>query len=390
MNPLAPILALALISPANQPSRGADQSFLGIFAETSVMKMAGMPAMPEIPDMPELPDLSDLKLPDGVKLPGGLKLPGGGAPAGMMIPGKPQRKLEVRLWSPGLAPAEATAALAVPAGLKLGKKLDLALYRPKPEESAGGGGETPGGMAASFTIKRYWGSSPTVKPGQPEVITFDGLTAEQKAAFREQARQPNAARSYFYKPDWTTGYWPAGKAPAGIAKGAELEGRYALASTYTGNVEIDVPAKVNFLDPIEFSAPDLAELPDLTAALGFRWKAVPNVLGYHMQVMGIQGKNILIIWSSSEIKTAPGNMVDYMQMADVIKGVKETSMMAPDRVDVTVPADIFADCDMVFGTMVGFGPGAALPEGQPLPRVQTKSTVQLMLGGKLMKEGMKP
>ncbi|MCX6361400.1 MAG: hypothetical protein NT029_16475 [Armatimonadetes bacterium] len=54
------------------------------------------------------------------------------------------------------------------------------------------------------------------------------------------------------------------------------------------------------------------------------------------------------------------------------------------------PADIFADCDMVFGTMVGFGPGAALPEGQPLPRVQTKSTVQLMLGGKLMKEGMKP
>ncbi len=48
------------------------------------------------------------------------------------------------------------------------------------------------------------------------------------------------------------------------------------------------------------------------------------------------------------------------------------------------PADIFADCDMVFG------PGAALPEGQPLPRVQTKSTVQLMLGGKLMKEGMKP
>lgn len=389
MNLLALLLAAGLPSPTSQPVRVPDPAFLGVFAETAVMKMAGMPAMP---DMPDMPDLSDVKLPGGIKLPGGLKLPGGGgggAQAGMMMMGRPQRKLEVRLWSPGLAPADATASLAIPKGLKLGDKLDLALYRPKAEEATTGGG-APGGMETDFTIKRYWGSSPTVKDGQPEVIRFDGLTPEQKAVLREQARRPEAARSYFYKPDWTTGYWPTGKGPAAIAKGAALPGHYALATTYTGNVEIDVPGKVDFLAPIEFSAPDLAELPDLGNPLAFQWKAVPNVLGYHMQIVGIQGKNTMIIWSSSEIKTAPGNMTDYMQMADVLKGVKETSIMAPDRVEVTVPAAIFKDCDMVFGTMVGYGPGAALDDGQPIPRFQTKSTVQLMLGGKAMKEQMKP
>ena len=37
-------------------------------------------------------------------------------------------------------------------------------------------------------------------------------------------------------------------------------------------------------------------------------------------------------------------------------------------------------------TMIGYGSGAALAEGQPLPRVQTKTTLNAMLGGKAMGE----
>jgi len=105
-----------------------DQAFLGIFAETSSMKMAGMPAMPKI------------DLPPGIKLPPA-------AAAALEQFGKATRKLTVRLWSPGLAPQDATASLAVPDGLKLGPKLDLDLYRPKPAagevESAGPAGAIP-------------------------------------------------------------------------------------------------------------------------------------------------------------------------------------------------------------------------------------------------------
>ncbi len=381
MNLIAPlVLALLAVRPA-PVAMPDDQAFLGVFAETSLMKMVGMPEMPEIPDMPDMPDI---KLPDGVKLPAGVKLPGQGGPAGMMLPGRPSRKLEVRLWSPGIAPDGATASLAIPDGLKLGPKLDLGLYRPKPEE-----GKVddfmPGGTPADFTIKRYWGSSATVRDGQPEIIKWDTLSPEAKAVMREQAKKAQRAHSYYYKPDWTTGYWPTGDAPGTIKKDAALEGHYALTTTYTGNVEIDVPEKVNFLAPLEMSSPDFSKTIDMAKAMEFKWKAVPNVLGYHMAVMGMEGKNTIIIWTSSEIKSDMAVNYDYMQMADVIAKVKETSMMDPKRVDCTCPAGIFKDCDMVFGMMAGFGPGAALDKAQPLPRVQTKTTLQMMLGGKKMK-----
>ena len=381
MSIIGPLVAVlfALRPTTIEPPDG--QAFLGIFAETAVMKMAGMPAMPEIPEMPEMPDI---KLPEGVKLPPGVTLPGQGAPMGMMMPGRPSRKLEVRLWSPGIAPDGATATLAIPEGLKLGPKLDLELYRPKPQEGTVDD-FMPGGVPADFTIKIYWGSSATVRDGQPQIIRWDSLSPEAKAAMREQARKARQTRSYFYKPDWTTGYWPTGKAPGVVKKDAALEGHYALTTTYTGNVEIDVPEKVNFLAPLELSSPDFAKAPDLAQPLVFKWAAVPNVLGYHLAVMGMEGKSTLIIWTSSEVKTDLAVTYDYMQMADVIARVKETSMMDPKRVDCTAPAGIFKDCDMVFGTMAGFGPGAALDKAQPLPRVQTKTTLQMMLGGKMMK-----
>jgi hypothetical protein len=39
---------------------------------------------------------------------------------------------------------------------------------------------------------------------------------------------------------------------------------------------------------------------------------------------------------------------------------------------------------MAMLTMVGYGPGAALGAGQPLPRIQTKTSLMATLGGKAM------
>ncbi len=361
------LFAMALTLVVGTAALAAEnQAFLGIFAETSSQKIAGMPAMPE--------------LPPGIQLP---EMPGMPSLAGM---GRPQRLLTVRLWSPGIAPEDATAAIAPPAGLKQGDRLDLELYRPKPEKVEGGAAEgipDPDSIP-DFTIKRYWGSSATVKPGQPQIIRWDGLTAEQKAAMREEAKKAQQTDTYFYKPDWTTGYWPTRKQPGRIAPDASLAGTYRLTSTYTGSVSIDVPENVEFLAPIEMTSPRLDRQVPLAQALRFRWKAIPNLLGSHARIIGMEGKNTLIIWSSAEIPTDMNVDWDYMQMADVRKNVASTAMMAGDRTDVTVPAGIFEKCDFVSFQMVGFGPGAALPEGQPLPRVQTKTTLSIMLGGKSM------
>ncbi len=345
-----------------------NQAFLGIFAETASMRMAGMPTP---------------KLPEGIKLPPGFKLPPQAAAALRQFGGA-TRKLTVRLWSPGIAADGATAALAIPDSLKLGKKLDLELYRPKPES---GGGETgPGGappIDPEMTIKRYWGSSRSVRPGQPDIIEFKGLTPEQKAIMQEQASKARRASSYFYKPDWTTGYWPTRNRPGTVEDEAAIPGHFALTTSYTGNVEMDVPSNVNFLAPIEMSSPNLESAIPLDDAIVFQWKAVPNVLGYHASIIAMQGKKTLIMWSSSEVKPEMGTNFDYMQMAEVRDLVSKDIVMKGDRVEVIVPAGILKDCDFVIFQMIGYGPGAALDKGQPLPRLQTKTTLHIMLGGKL-------
>jgi len=358
------LLSLLLLLAFALANAVENQAFLGIFAETSVQKNVGMPDMSEM-----------LKnMPAGVPL-----------PVGMVIPGLPKRLLTVRLWSPTIAAKNAIAKLDIPVGLKLGRTLNLELYRPVATQgrNQGGAGVIDPDQIPDFTIIRYWGSSPTVKPGQPEIITFKDLPPIEQDAAREQA---NKQSEYYYKPNWTTGYWPTKKQPGNIDPEASLTGHFALTTNYTGNVEIDVPDTVKILDPIEFSSPKLDTKIDFAKPMVFQWKTIPGVLGYHAYITGMKGQNTLITWTSSEIKHFDNFGWDYMQMSDVLKNVQTTAMMAGDRTEVIVPAGIFADCDMVNFMMIGYGTGTALPEGQPIPRVQTKTTISIMLGGKLMED----
>lgn len=358
--------ALALLSGLLPSAPVAeDQAYFAILAETKVGRMAGMPPI----------DLS--QLPKGIKLP----------PQALMFSGQPVRILDVRLWSPGIAPKEAKASVAPPEGLKQGSKLDLELYRP--EASASNSGKVQGfdpDATPDYTIKIYWGSSDTVKEGQPKIFKWTNLTPEQKEAMKAKAREANAASSYFYKPNWTTGYWPTKSQPGSIDLAASLTGKYSLTTNYTGNIEIEAPSNVNFLAPIEMSSPNLEQKLDLKKALVFNWKQIPNALGLSATIMGMEGKNTLVLWTASETY-AEGLMngdMGFLQMAEVKDFVEKTIFMKGDRTSVTVPAGIFADADMAMMQMAGYGPGAALDKGQPLPRIQTKTSLMLMLGGKKM------
>jgi len=358
------VCALALVAGLVNPTITDDQAYFAILAETKVGRMAGMPPI----------DLS--QIPKGIKLP----------PQALMFAGQAARILNIRLWSPSIAPADAKASVAPPEGLKQGSKLDLDLYRP--EGSASDTGDVKGFDPDSnpdYTIKIYWGSSDTVKDGQPKIIKWTGLTPEQREAMKTKAREANAANSYFYKPNWTTGYWPSKGQPGTIDNDASLIGKFSLTTNYTGNVEIEAPSNVNFLDPIQMSSPNLEQKIDLKKSIPFAWNKIPNALGQYATIVGMEGKNTLIIWSSSEVfvDSMMGDM-GFLQMAEVKDFVSKTVFMAGDRTNVTVPAGIFAEADMAMMNMAGYGPGAALDKAQPLPRIQTKTTLMLMLGGKKM------
>ncbi len=359
------IITAVLLAATVAPTQIQNQAYFAILAETKIGRMAGMPVM----------DLGDL--PKGFKLP----------KEAMMFAGTPTRILNVRLWSPTIAPDNATAFVTPPAGLKQGTKLDLELYRPKATDTTGGDvKDFDPDSNPEFTIKIYWGSSETVREGQPRVIKWTGLDESQKAAMRQQAREARATNSYFYKAGWTTGFWPTSKQAGDIATDASLVGKYTLTTSYTGNVEIDAPSNVTFLDPIEITKPDLEKKMDLKKSIPFTWKPIPNALGLYASIFGMEGKNTLVLWSSSEV-FAEGLMGDmgFLQMAEVRDFVAKTMFMPGDAVKVSVPIGIFANADVAMMQMAGYGPGAALETAQPLPRIQTKTSLNLMLGGKQMR-----
>lgn len=303
------------------------------------------------------------------------------------LPGKPKRTLDVRLWSPLIAPDGATATLAPPTGLKQGDKLDLELYRPTPAagpETGPGGPGGGSGQSRDFTIKIYWGSSPTVQPGQPKIIKLGDLNPEQTRTMMQHAQaMHSAAGSYFYKAGWTTGHWPTSADPGQIADDASLVGTYSLTSTYAGNVTIDAPSNVDFMAPIEISSPSLDSKVPLDAAIPFQWSSIANALGQYASIMGMEGESTLIVWSSSEVYN-DRLMADmgYLQMAEVRERVNEKLFMPGNQTQVTVPAGIFANADIAALDMIAYGPGAARDEVQPVPRIQTKSTLRVILGGK--------
>ena len=364
-------IALLSVLLATAAFAAEDQAYFAIEAETSSTKMLGMP---------------EIKLPPGFSLP----------PAAMaMMSGAPTRRLNIRLWSPSIAPAGATASVVPPAGLKQGNKLNLELYRPKPEQTGPETPDTPGttppAQQGEMTIKLYWGSSKTVKPGQPKVIKVGDLTPEQRAEATVAQRRAAAAAGgeYFYKPGWTTAYWPTKAQPGQIDPAATLAGQFALSSSYTGNVTLPVPEDVRFLDPFDLTSPKLSAKPDLTKVIDLAWKPIPSLLGASAMMMGTEGRNTIILWSSSEVETFP-NMGGFMQMAEVKQMVAETKFMAPEQTEVFVPAGIFAKASMPMLMMHGYGKGTALDAAQPLPRLQTKVSLMLTMGMPGGRGGMPP
>ena len=346
-------IALAVMS---RPAQQENQAYCAILAETTTGRLAGM----EIP-----------QLPPGFKLP----------PEAAMFMGKTTRILNMRLWSPTIAPPNSTAVVTPPAGLKQGNKLEMELYRPKPDETGPTSKEfDPDQKPDQFTIKVYWGSSETVRAGQPKVMTWKDMVPEDQAEVKKRAAEMQPAGSYFYKPGWTTAYWPTKKQPGDIAADASLVGLYALLTNYTGNVEIEAPSNVNFLDPYVFSSPNLDKKIDRKKSIKLAWHPIANCLGQNAYAIGLEGKNTMIIWSSSEV-FGPHVFGDagFMQMADVRAQVEKTEFMPGDATKVDVPAGIYANADFCMLTISGYGPGAALAKAQPLPRIQTKTTAKLMM-----------
>lgn len=284
------VLAMALVVafasvPLHAQSRKAN---LAILAETRADIMPGM----------QIPEGFDPEMLKG--LPGMADIPG------LAVPFGPKRSLEILLSAPGKAPSDAFARVSAPTGFKKGSVLNLDIEKPgKPvpwESGKGEAGEFTPEETKEFVVKRYWGSSQTVKHGQPEVIKWSTLTIQMQGQIRSAIVKAKQFGE-FAEPDTTRVYWPNKPDDYNIAKDASLVGDWKLDTNFTGTASLTAPADVTFLAPFEFSGTLKSGDVDLEKFLTINWKAIPGMLASEAGAMGMEGENSLILWSSLEKKT---------------------------------------------------------------------------------------
>lgn len=369
-----------------------DRAFMALWATTQNMKLPGLEGLP-----------ADLKLD---QLP-----PQAAAALGGLL--GPQKRLQVLLWSPGAAPANATANLDVPAGLQLGPTLPLEILRPevrreRAEKERGAGG--PAQQPDDFEFRWYWGCSETVRPDQPKVWKLSDLPALDRETLRRyQAAVGGRGGGGLEKPDWTEAVWPnstgmgGGRQPGripglpgrlpglpggipGLGGGAapkqpgSLKGAHTLRTSYLGSAPFTV-TEADFLEPVVFTSGGGEKKPDFKKAMPLAWKPIPTCIGIHLTAFGLRGRRTMVMWNGGDTNEGGLSLGEFPQMVEVRQYVERRLFLTGGTTACTIPAAAFEGCQFAMVQLTAYGPGQAFDvPGQPSIRVQTRSTGSLTLG----------
>ena len=279
----------------------------------------------------------------GMDLPPGM---GSLMPAGM----QGGKRMKLDLGSSQQASGDARAEHAIPPALALGPKLPL--VSPRIERApARESDEEPGFERPKGRMLIYWGCGESVRPGQPVIIDFASLNAQDAArAFRSRAvsraRAPAPGRSRSY------GAWPNQEDTRPIPAAGSLLGEHRVSGNYSPEIRFSVGERYDFMDAVSFDP------VRRTAAGAFatKWRSIPTATGYFAMAIGQgEGENDVVTWSSSEIQEMGHALMDYVPPAEVERLIREKVVMPPQTTECMVPAGVFKRDASMFN-FIAYGP----------------------------------
>lgn len=285
---------------------------------------------------------------------------------GAMFGGKSSvnKQMDLRLTNPGDIPGDYSAEHIVPDGMHIGPALPL-----KGEQRGRGGEGDSGTEQPDGKVLIYWGCSPTVAKGQPEVIDFrnmSGRVPPEVAAMARQSRTKKGGGNAESLPPRTL-WWPHGDDGfKGIPDDASAVGDHAVkASFMQRDITYALDKEMDFLEPMNLKATS----SDLKAAIPLEWDKLTRAKGYNLNAAGATGDKEVTIWMAAKNKNP------------MLPGSQNTC---------TIPIGIFekAQGAMVMGEAIGPTRGFAYPpqkpgEKKPLiwsARVRVSAFDNVMLG----------
>ena len=246
--------------------------------------------------------------------------------------------MDLRLISPSDLPADYQAAHTVPDAMRIGPQLPLQGER---HQGSGGSEGEPDGR-----VLIYWGCSPTVQKGQPEIIDFRSLAGkvppEMQAMARQSRSQGKAPRDASLPPRAIG--WPQGDQNyRGIPEGASAVGDHVVKANFMkDDIRFALTPALDFLEPMGLKA----QASDLKAAIPLVWNALTRARGYDLQAVSAGNDKDVVMWLAARNKSP---------------------MLPASQRECTIPEGIFAKGEMAMLTGIAHGPvqGFSYPPQKP-------------------------
>jgi hypothetical protein len=180
----------------------------------------------------------------------------------------------------------------------------------------------------------YWGCGSEIRPGQPKVLDMASATPGDFAKFFVgRSATQRGAHAAAGRP-----VWPNPDDSRMVPAEASLKGEHAFSGKgIPDGFRFQIPAAQDLMPPLTLDQADSGGATELS------WNAIATARAYFVSAMGSNGKEDMVMWTSSELADTGFGLMDYQTNAAVDRWLKEKVLLAPQTTRCTVPKGVFGE-----------------------------------------------
>jgi hypothetical protein len=279
--------------------------------------------------------------------------------------------LVLQLGSARRPQGDPTAEHDPPPGLGAGPVLPLLTPQAQPAHEEAEPGPPPQYRQPHGRMLIFWGCGEHAGPNQPYVIDFahmaEGEGAQQFMALARALaingmQPPSPARNATY------GEWPNQRSETSVPSDGSLTGEHVVRGDYTPDIRFSLAPSQDFLPPFQMTANQ--RNPSGSASLG--WRPVDGAQGYFANMIGAQGQDEVVMWTSSQVQASAFGVPDYLSDGEIARLVASHVLMSPGQTACAIPAEAMQAAGRSgFFNLVAYGgeTNIAFPPRPPAPQV---------------------
>ena len=215
----------------------------------------------------------------------------------------------------------------------------------------------------------FWGCGEHAGPGQPVVIDFASLGQGGAQKMMELSRGLGVTPMQPPSPLRNTSYgeWPNAQSDTQVPPDGSLQGAHRIHGNYSPDINFNLAANQDFLPPFRLTANEKLS----SGAANLAWRPVDGAAAYAATMIGAQGRDEVVMWTSSATQAAAFALPDYLSDHEIARLVASRTLMGSAQTSCPIPSEaVQAAGRSGFFNLVAYGneTNIAYPPRPPPPQ----------------------